>query len=336
MTVTVCVPVWNGESFVSQTLASLREQAHADFRALVSIDRSDDESAAVCRAFAPDPRFEIIVQPERLGWIGNVNALLSRIETPLGCILPHDDVIAPDYLERLVGKLGDHPSAVLAFSDLETFGSREHVLVQPGLVGSQFQRIVACLVEHVAAVGWRGVFRSDVLARGRFHRDEPRADTLWLLELACEGDLVRVPEILYRKRLHPDSARKQPSWTVPSRQVNWIDHCVACYRVAMSAAEWTVPQKQEIAAAVLARALRFSDDSEGVPGTPAGSDRVVAYASHFLLRVSDEIPRGTTPPSDKAALRFRFDNQRKKRSRKRVRASSGTIGNRLAPKDLHL
>src|SRR5688572_9092751 len=100
MTITVCVPVWNGASFVAETLECVRRQTQTDLRVLISDDHSDDDSAAVCQTFESDSRFEVVVQPERLGWVGNVNWLLKRVDTPFGCILPHDDLITPDYLER--------------------------------------------------------------------------------------------------------------------------------------------------------------------------------------------------------------------------------------------
>jgi glycosyltransferase involved in cell wall biosynthesis len=323
VTVTVCVPVWNGASFVAETLESLRNQTLTDFRALISVDRSDDESVAICRAFESDTRFMVTVQPERLGWIGNVNALLARVETELGCILPHDDLLAPVYLERLVKRLDAEPSAVLAYSDIEMFGPRADTRIQPELVGTRLTRILAFLNDHFAAVGWRGVFRSLVLEKGHFHRDEPKADTLWLLELAGEGDLLRVPEVLYRKRLHKDSARNQPDWYMPSRAINWLDHCAACYEIAMSAAEWSVRERQEIAAAALARALRFHEPSFA-PGAPEREAALITAASHYYLRVAGDIPRGTAPldgeapfyqPSRERANLRRQSAKRAKRAR---------------------
>ena len=47
MTVTVCVPVWNGEAFVEETLESVRAQTLEDISVLISVDRSDDRSAEI-------------------------------------------------------------------------------------------------------------------------------------------------------------------------------------------------------------------------------------------------------------------------------------------------
>ena len=81
-TVTVCVPAYNAAGWIADTLDSIAGQTFADFRVVISLDRSEDESESVCRRYLADPRFELVVQPNRLGWVGNVNALIARVETP--------------------------------------------------------------------------------------------------------------------------------------------------------------------------------------------------------------------------------------------------------------
>lgn len=259
MTITVCVPVWNGADFVRETLESLCRQTLTDFRVLISIDRSDDDSVAVCEAYRSDPRFEIFVQPYRLGWVGNINALLSRVETPFACILPHDDVIASDYLERLVAHLESHPRALLAYSDIETFGLREERLADPELRGDPLNRIVTFLRSPWRAAAFRGVFRTRVLTRGHYLRPDARghaADTLWLLALAAEGELVRVPETLYRKRIHAGavtaSRRNRP---LLARGISWLERCLACHQTASRVANWTMRERLAITVATLVRAM---------------------------------------------------------------------------------
>lgn len=311
MTVTVCVPVWNGAAFVAETLESLRQQRLTDFRALIAVDHSDDDSLAVCQRFAQDARFTVTSHPERLGWVGNVNSLLDRVATPYACILPHDDLLEPDYLARLVGHLQAHPAAILAFTDVATFGRRDLVLSQRELIGERFTRVVTFLQEQVAAVGWRGVFRASVLTRGHRHRDEPRADTLWLLALAGEGELHRVPAVLYRKRVHDASARNQPEWHWPSPLVSWIDHCVACQQIALAAADWSFDERQVIAAAALARVFELNAVTAQVARAPDQTAALLSIASHFNLRLTGHLPRGAPPLLGTAAPVMRPRQRRK-------------------------
>ena len=250
MKVTLCVPVWNGEAFVEETLESARTQTLTDISILVSVDSSDDRSAEICSAFAArDPRFEVVVQPARLGWVGNVNWLLRHVQSEYASILPHDDLIMPSYLERLIEELENRPEAILAFCDLRTFGEEERLRIGPAATGDLFTRIVDFLYANTAAEAWRGVFRAKVLKQGCYLEEVngAAADQVWLFRLAIEGSLVRVPQVLYSKRLHGESvvSKCMTDHGMPTDS-HWADHCVSCHRIALSAGRWSEEQRQAI------------------------------------------------------------------------------------------
>ena len=313
MTVTVCIPVWNGEVFVQEILESVRKQTLDDITVLVSIDKSDDRSAEICRSFAAkDPRFKVFVQLERLGWIGNVNWLLRHVDSEFANILPHDDVVAPNYLERLVAELDRHPEAVLAFCDLQTFGTQKTLRVGPQATGDLFTRILDFLYGNTAAVAWRGVFRAKVLEQDCYLEEVngAAADQVWLLQLAIQGSLIRVAETLYGKRLHDESvvAKSLAANGLPNDS-HWADHCVSCHRVALSADQWTDSQRQAIAAAVLMRAMRLPNLSE-LGSTPSEiMTSLLAFITDYMLRLSDLTPAGSdlmTPADIPDRLRTYF------------------------------
>jgi glycosyltransferase involved in cell wall biosynthesis len=291
MKVTLCVPVWNGEAFVEETLESARSQTLTDVSILVSVDKSDDRSAEICSAFAArDARFEVVVQPERLGWVGNVNWLLRHVQSEYASILPHDDLIMPSYLERLTEELENRPEAVLAFCDLRTFGQEERLRIGPASTGDRFTRIVEFLYANTEAEAWRGVFRTEVLAQGCYHEavSGPAADQAWLLRLAIEGSLVRVPQVLYSKRLHAESVVSKwvDDHAMPIDS-HWADHCLSCHRIALAAGRWSEEQRQAIAAAVLMRAMRLRHATAfgSTPNEIAAS--LLALAADYALRLSD-------------------------------------------------
>ena len=298
MTVTICVPVWNGEAFVEETLESARTQTHEDISVLISVDRSDDRSAEICRAFAArDSRFQVFEQPDRLGWVDNVNWLLRRVPTEVANILPHDDLIAPAYVERLLAKLEASPDAVLAFSDIETFGRRSLVRAGQEATGDLFTRIVDFLSTIVDAVAWRGVFRTRVL-EGGCHLEAVNgaaADQVWLLRLAIAGSLVRVPEVLYRKRLHDQSVVFHALKEGMPVDSHWVDHCVSCHRIALAADQWTPEQKQVIGAAVLLRVLRLPNLRRPRSTASEVAASLLALATDYASRLSNVAPPGSVP-----------------------------------------
>lgn len=203
---TVCVPTWNGAGFIGETLHALARQHCPGMRILISVDGNDAPTAAACAPFLADPRIRLIVQPQRLGWVGNTNALIAAVDTEFLAIMPHDDLPAPDWLARLHRLLRAHPDAACAYADLEGFGSYTERISQPEVLGPPLHRVLQTLLHLHACVAYRGlVRRSGPTDRPFIPTGLPEdiaADTAWLMVLAQRGALRREPRVLVRKRYH--------------------------------------------------------------------------------------------------------------------------------------
>ena len=100
---TVCIPAYQAAEFIERTLGCASAQTYAKQRILVSVDVSTDPTAEICRKRArDDPRIEVIAQPKRLGWAGNVNFLLDSVRSEFAFLYFHDDLIEPEYSARLI------------------------------------------------------------------------------------------------------------------------------------------------------------------------------------------------------------------------------------------
>ena len=216
--VNVAVPVYQGTSLVGETLESILAQSHSDLRVMISVDGNDVESAAACERFLADDRVRIVIQERQLGWAENLSWLIEASEGDFFCYWQQDDICEPIYLEKLLAALTEYPDAACAYSDLRWFGRSSHDVAMPDNVGFTQQRIL----RQIEAFDWvplRGLVPADVLARvGRLNGlDGGRmfADFLWVLRLAAAGQLVRVPEVLYHKRDHADSASHSKSTDNP-------------------------------------------------------------------------------------------------------------------------
>lgn len=280
--VTALVAAYNAAEFVGDTLRSLAAQAHVNLRVLVSVDRSDDDTAARCAAFAGhDPRFTVIVQPERLGWIGNTNALLHAADGDLGFFMGHDDLVEPGYVARLVAALRDNPAAVLAFADLEVRDAcGMHEIVRyadlDDVSGSveRGRRLFAHRRPWWAA--YRGLFHVEAARRAgglrRHLGGEFAADWPFVVALALQGECIRVPEVLYRKRYRTTSLSRQ--WRYGN--LPWLAAYLSCART-VAGVDLTVRERLALLTALasgacgaLARSLQFGAVRPR-EATPSGS-----------------------------------------------------------------
>ncbi|HET7679294.1 MAG TPA: glycosyltransferase family A protein [Xanthobacteraceae bacterium] len=202
--VTICIPAWQAEAFIERTLMCARAQTYKNVRILVSIDQSSDGTEAICRNQAKDdPRLDIRVQTERLGWSENANFLLDQVDTEFCFLYFHDDIIEPRYTERLRQTLLDDPDAQSAHCDLEMFGNKQAFSPGRDFVGTAAERLIQFLVEPPQGRLLRSLFRSVLISKGlRF--PVIAGDSFWrcypfLTNLIAAGAARRVPELLYRR-----------------------------------------------------------------------------------------------------------------------------------------
>lgn len=201
-TVTICIPAWRAETFIERTLNCALAQTHAKLRILVSVDQGEDATLPICEKFtSADSRVEVFAQKERLGFAGNVNFLLGRVQSPFYFLYFHDDIILPTYTERLLKALRKDPNATSAHCDMGHFGASDHVSIGCNYAGSAARRLATFLVAPERGSPLRGLTRSEILseklrlptnAAGGFWANEP-----YLMRLLAAGPAVRVPKVLY-------------------------------------------------------------------------------------------------------------------------------------------
>ena len=202
--VTVCIPAFAAEAFIDRTLEAVRAQTHAELRILVSVDAGPDATVARCRAHAlDDPRVEVIEQPRRLGWAANINDLLARVRSEFACLVFHDDLVDPTYIERLREALLADPDAASAHSDLVGFGDRDDIEAGREYAGTAPQRVLEFLREGAQGAPLRSLVRRSMFAPD-LHLPVAGPDGQWRclpysLRLLAAGRAHRIAEPLYRR-----------------------------------------------------------------------------------------------------------------------------------------
>ncbi len=110
------IPVFNGEAFIAQTLASVARQTLRPDRVVVLDNCSTDRTEEIVKNFS-DLRCEFIRNEKNLGLWGNLNRCLDFApETEFLQILHADDTIEPEFYEVMTKLLADCPGRGLAWS----------------------------------------------------------------------------------------------------------------------------------------------------------------------------------------------------------------------------
>lgn len=225
--ITVGLPVYQGADLVGKALECLRLQTFSDFEVVISVDGGDRATAAACEPFLADPRFRMIVQKERLDWVGNFNWLLKQELGEFFCYRQHDDESSLEFFSVLMEATASHPDAAAVYCDCRFGGARGRVESAASIDGEPFDRVIHYIRTMASAAPARGLIRSAAIhAAGPVRSDEFRAPMeifVWLARLLRWGSFMRVAEPLYYRLDHPKSFtsafyrspgdRKRAVWT---------------------------------------------------------------------------------------------------------------------------
>ncbi len=114
---TVCIPVFNGESFLVSAVQSVLDQDAVDVQLYVVDDCSSDHGILLVEALQ-DERILIARNTHRLGLAGNWNRCLALATDNPVLLFHQDDRMRPGYLARASNLLNQYPDAGFVFSNI--------------------------------------------------------------------------------------------------------------------------------------------------------------------------------------------------------------------------
>jgi glycosyltransferase involved in cell wall biosynthesis len=228
--VTIGVPVYNGERYLGEALASAAGQTGADIEVLVLDNASTDATADIAQDFVRrDARFHYRRHATNIGPVANYNALVGLARAPLFKWLPADDRMEPGFIQACVAALDADPRVVLATTRLEMIGidgeplpadpsgryrlaaAGERVPDRPSIADlvalpqpvDRFRNVLYGMFGMQISTYMYGVIRTDVLRRTGLEGAYPGGDKVLLAELVLHGPFREVPQTLWGCRIHP-------------------------------------------------------------------------------------------------------------------------------------
>jgi glycosyltransferase involved in cell wall biosynthesis len=201
----VCIPVYNGQEFLAETIHSVLDQTYRDFELVVLDNASTDGTARIARSF-DDARIRVEVNPTTIPQPENWRAAVRLCRAPLIKLLCADDLLHPRCLEYQVGPMEADPGLAVVAARRHMVDERSRVLVSrrglTGLTGVRSSVEVARRVVRSGAnpIGEPGgvLFRLEhYVAVGGWHPERRHAMDLdlWMRLLQC-GEFLGLPETL--------------------------------------------------------------------------------------------------------------------------------------------
>lgn len=193
--VSVCIPCYNGEAFLSRTVESVLNQSLRDLEVVVVDDASSDGTVALMQRF-DDSRIKLYRNERNLGMGANWNKAVSISLGKYVKLLCEDDLLGPECLARQVAALENaaNSQAVLTLCNRTVIDAAGRVLLKrrmpfpPGLVpGGELIRRSIRWGTNLIGEPATGLFRRHILAKNvRFDPSNP-----YLIDLAFWADTLR-------------------------------------------------------------------------------------------------------------------------------------------------
>lgn len=129
--VSICVPVYNAEPYLEETLRTAMRQTYENWELVIVENHSKDTSRATIERIAKeaaDPRIKVHINETHLGMAANMNRAIALAQGEFVKILCADDTLEPDCIARQAEALIQNPEAVLATCAGRVINSKGRVL----------------------------------------------------------------------------------------------------------------------------------------------------------------------------------------------------------------
>jgi glycosyltransferase involved in cell wall biosynthesis len=248
--ISVGLPVYNGADYLGQAIDSLLSQSFKDFELLIQDNASTDATEQICRAYAAaDSRVSYVRNPQNLGAAVNYNLVFQRARGRYFKWAAHDDVCAPDFLERCVEVLDRDSEVVLCCGQTRLINDDGSPVaydwkqkcyvtrhgervgqIDPGHRAEGVRpasRFWDVLVRTMRTFEIFGVIRTDVLRKTHLHGGYYGSDKVLLAELSLLGRFHLLPEVLLYRRCHRAQSSnleltQKSTWIGGGRREHWL------------------------------------------------------------------------------------------------------------------
>ena len=218
--VSIGLPVYNGERYLTEAIESVLSQTSPDWELIICDNASTDATGEIARRYvAQDSRIRYHRNAENLGASRNFNLTFELSRGEYFSWLAADDLIAPGFVERCVAALDRTPDAVLAYpmargidADGQPIAEMQHHVAMFSQK-EPVQRFRAFREEADLRHGVRAwpmlyvfaLIRSSALRRTRLIAPYINSDSCLVYELLFQGKFVEVPQYLKMFRHHAES-----------------------------------------------------------------------------------------------------------------------------------
>ncbi len=213
-TVSVILPVYNGENYLRFAIESVLNQTYGDFELIIVDDGSTDPTPEIVSAYH-DARLRYVRQ-DNTGVTGAVNHGLRLATGKYISWLSHDDVFLPDKLRRQVDLIAGSVLPAVCYTDVQMIDARGEVTAEHKLPEHNREEILRYILSFgpISSASYSIMYdRRCVDEVGPYSDSWPYTqDAEMLLRLARKFPFLHLTEFLMQVRDHDQRGVRSRKW----------------------------------------------------------------------------------------------------------------------------
>ncbi len=216
-TVSVGMPVYNGEPYIQQAIESILDQDFDDFELVICDNASQDSTEAVVRDYMQkDDRIRYFRNEKNIGASDNYNAVFKHSRGRYFKWASSNDYCDQGFLRQCVEALEQQPDVVLAYPRTRLFSDslEDYENYADGLdlrEDSPCDRLRSFLANVKLNNVMNGMIRSEILRTTPLIKVFYSSDVNLMGELALHGKFVELSDYLFYRRMDKETATKLKS-----------------------------------------------------------------------------------------------------------------------------
>lgn len=130
-TISVIMPVYNAEKYISETIESILNQTYSDFELLILDDHSSDTSLAIIQSFQErDPRIVVVSKLKNVGPANLRNEGFKLANAPFIALMDADDIALPTRFEKQILVLTNNLEIGVCGTWFTFFGGKKNRVIR--------------------------------------------------------------------------------------------------------------------------------------------------------------------------------------------------------------
>jgi glycosyltransferase involved in cell wall biosynthesis len=207
ISVSIIIPLYNSESFISSCIESCLSQTYSDIEIIVVDDGSTDNGYKIATGIAKNDKRVRVLHKENGGVSSARNAGLDAAKGKYVCFIDADDCFSKSFVETMVSYMEQYNSD-FCFSKNICGDHNKDTLVGPTIIpSSEAEKLF--LNRRVVVGCWNKMYKRSALSNIRFREDLFYGEGLCFINQVAHSlkNIVVCEDRLYHYRsVNPDSA----------------------------------------------------------------------------------------------------------------------------------